>query len=103
MSELTPVQRRYLRGRGHALKPVIQLGQHGLTAAVLAETLRALGDHELIKMRVQAADRDARDVLIAELATRSGSTLVGRVGHVALLFRPAAGLTRYPLPASTQR
>ncbi|HXN10183.1 MAG TPA: YhbY family RNA-binding protein [Steroidobacteraceae bacterium] len=103
MSDLTPVQRRYLRGRGHALKPVIQVGQQGLTAAVLAEAVRALADHELIKVRVQAADRNARDALIAELTARSGGTLVGRVGHVALLFRPAARLTRYPLPASDQR
>lgn len=102
MSDLTPIQRRFLRGRGHALKPVIQIGQHGLSAAVLAETMRALADHELIKVRVQAADRDVRDALIAELAAGSGSTLVGRVGHVALLFRPAAGLTRYPLPESDQ-
>ncbi len=64
--------------------------------------MRALADHELIKVRVQAADRDVRDALIAELAAGSGSTLVGRVGHVALLFRPAAGLTRYPLPESDQ-
>jgi len=102
VSDLTPIQRRFLRGRGHALKPVIQIGQHGLSAAVLAETMRALADHELIKVRVQAADRDVRDALIAELAAGSGSTLVGRVGHVALLFRPAAGLTRYPLPESDQ-
>jgi RNA-binding protein len=99
MSDLTPLQLRYLRGRGHALKPVIQVGQHGLTAAVLAETERALTDHELIKVRVQRADRAARDALIAELAARSGSTLVSRIGHVALLFRPSPTLTRYPLPA----
>jgi RNA-binding protein len=99
MSELTQIQLRYLRGRGHALKPVIQVGQHGLTAALLAETVRALGDHELIKVRVQAADRAARDALIAALAAQSGSTLVSRIGHVALLFRPNPMLTRYPLPA----
>jgi RNA-binding protein len=98
MSDLSPLQRRYLRARAHALKPVIQVGQHGLTAALLAETARALADHELIKVRVQAADRSARDALIAALAAQSGSTLVSRIGHVALLFRPHPSLTRYPLP-----
>jgi RNA-binding protein len=99
MSTLTPIQLRYLRGRGHALKPVIQVGQHGLTAAVLAETVRALDDHELIKVRVPGIDRSARNALIAALAVQSGSTLVSRIGHVALLFRPHRTLTRYPLPA----
>jgi RNA-binding protein len=99
MSDLSPLQLRYLRGRGHALKPVIHVGQQGLTAAVLAETARALADHELIKVRVQMQDRRARDELIAALAAQSGSTLVNRIGHVALLFRPDPALTRYPLPA----
>jgi RNA-binding protein len=98
MSDLSQPQLRYLRGRGHALKPVIQVGQHGVTAAVLAETVRALGTHELIKVRVQAANRTLRNALIADLAVQSGSTLVSRIGHVALLFRPNPVLTRYPLP-----
>ena len=95
---LSEKQLRYLRGRAHPLKPVIQVGQHGLTAAVCAETSRALRDHELIKVRVQAADRAARDALINELALRTESHLVHRIGHVAVLFKPRTPLSRIPLP-----
>jgi RNA-binding protein len=95
---LSEKQSRYLRGRAHPLKPVIQIGHHGLTAAVCAETARALTDHELIKVRVQAADRAVRDALIAELALKTASALVHRIGHVAVLFKPGTPLSRIPLP-----
>jgi RNA-binding protein len=86
--ELSENQRRFLRGRAHALKPIIQIGGKGLTEAVVKETARALHDHELIKVRAPGTDREARDALLSELATRTGSTLVHRIGHVAVLYRP---------------
>jgi len=95
---LSEKQQRYLRGRAHPLKPLIRIGQQGLTAAVCAETSRALLDHELIKVRVQAADREAREALIAELVQRTASELVMRIGHVAVLFKARAELSRIPLP-----
>ncbi|HEY2418298.1 MAG TPA: ribosome assembly RNA-binding protein YhbY [Steroidobacteraceae bacterium] len=95
---LSEKQLRYLRGRAHPLKPVIQIGQHGLTAGVCAETTRALADHELIKVRVQGAERTARDQLIAELAQQTASELVTRIGHTAVLFKARTPLSRIPLP-----
>ena len=85
--ELAENQRRFLRGRAHALKPIIQIGNNGLTDALAKETARALQDHELIKVRAPGADRQARDAMLADLATRTGSTLVHRIGHVAVLYR----------------
>jgi RNA-binding protein len=95
---LSERQQRYLRGRAHPLKPVIRIGQHGLTPSVCAETARALLDHELIKVKVQADDRGARDALIAELAQRTASELVTRIGHIAVLFKAREPLSRIPLP-----
>src|SRR5580692_11420520 len=86
--ELSENQRRYLRGRAHALKPIIQIGGNGLTEAVAKETARALEDHELIKVRARGADRDASNALCGDLAARTASTLVHRIGHVAVLYRP---------------
>jgi len=85
--ELSERQRRYLRGLGHALNPVLLLGQHGVTPAVVAEMQRALHDHELIKVKFRGADRDARDAGLAELATATGSSLVQRIGHTALYYK----------------
>lgn len=97
--QLTDKQLRFLRGRAHALKPIIQVGQKAINPGVIAETRRALKDHELIKLRLQAAgDRDARNALLTELVSATDCVLVTRIGHVAVLFKPNAKLSKYPLP-----
>ena len=95
---LSEKQLRFLRGKAHALKPVVMLGQKGLTDNVLAETVQALKDHELIKVRVRAADRGERDTLLARLVSESSCTLVARIGHVAVLYRAASPIPRLVLP-----
>ena len=96
--KLSEKQLRFLRGKAHALKPVVMMGQKGLTDNVVAETVQALHDHELIKVRIRAADRDAREALLAELLRRSDCALVTRIGHVAILYRAAQPLPRLVLP-----
>jgi RNA-binding protein len=97
--ELTERQRRHLRGLAHELKPVIRLGNAGLTDAVATETARALHDHELIKVKAPGGgDRDARDALFTELAERTSSVVVHRIGNVAVLYRPNATLHRILIP-----
>jgi RNA-binding protein len=85
--ELSERQRKYLRGLGHSLDPVLLIGQHGMTPAVIAEARRALHDHELIKVKFRGAERDARDAGLAELATATESVLVQRIGHTALYYK----------------
>jgi RNA-binding protein len=84
---LTEKQKRWLKSRVHHLKPVVLVGQAGLTKAVLAELDLALDHHELLKVRVAAGDRDLRDAVIGRMAEESRATLVSRVGNVAALFR----------------
>lgn len=96
--ELSERQKKHLRGLAHALKPVIRVGNAGLTDALARETARALEDHELIKVKASLGDRAARDQLLAELAARTGSALVNRIGHVALLYRPHPKLTKILIP-----
>jgi RNA-binding protein len=88
-----------LRGLAHELKPIIRLGNAGLTDAVATETARALHDHELIKVKAPGSgDREARDALFTELAQRTASALIHRIGNVAVLYRPHAALPRIMIP-----
>ena len=80
-------QKRYLRGLAHDLKPVLLVGAKGITDNLVAEAGVALAHHELVKVRVVADDRELRDEWIAELCERSQAALVGRIGHVAILYR----------------
>jgi RNA-binding protein len=96
--DLSERQRRHLRGLAHELKPVIRVGNAGLTEAVAKETARALHDHELIKVKAPGGDRAARDTLFNELAHRTGSALVHRIGNIAVLYRTRGELPRILLP-----
>jgi len=84
---LSNAQKRYLRGLAHDLKPVVMVGAKGVGPSLLAELDQALELHELIKVRVAAEDREARDAAIAELVDASEAALVARIGHVAVLYR----------------
>lgn len=95
---LSEGQRRHLRGLAHALQPVVRLGSAGLTDSVARETDRALTDHELIKIKAPGGDREARDRMFEELARRTGSSLVHRIGNVAVLYRPRPDLPKIVIP-----
>lgn len=97
--KLNDKQRRHLRGLAHPLKPLILVGNAGVTPGVIAETQRALHDHELIKVRMAGAEREVRDAALTSLAEVTGSALVGRIGHVATLYRPRDKLPKIILPA----
>jgi len=84
---LTPRERAQLKARAHALEPVVQVGQAGLSDTVAAELERALDAHELIKVRI-GADRDGRAELAAAICARTGAAEVQSVGKILVLFRP---------------
>ena len=83
-------ERKRLRRIGHVLEPVVMLGQHGLTDAVVEETRRALADHELIKIKVMGNDREVKQQALTALAEQTGAQVVQQIGKVALLFLKAA-------------
>ena len=70
---LSQAERKFLRGRGHALKPVVIVGGAGLTDAVLTELEGALSHHELVKVSLRIGNRDRRDALLDELLDREGT------------------------------
>ncbi len=85
---LSESQKKYLRGLGHELKPLVMIGDAGLSDSVLAEFRSTLDHHELIKVRVRVGDRNARDEIIRKLCDDKSAQLIQRVGNVALLYRP---------------
>ncbi len=86
--KLSEQQKKFLRGRGHQLKPLIMVGDAGLSEPLLAEFESTLDHHELLKVRVRVGDRNARDEIIAKLCDSGRAELVQRIGNVALLYRP---------------
>ncbi|MBR9856862.1 MAG: ribosome assembly RNA-binding protein YhbY [Gammaproteobacteria bacterium] len=84
---LTNKQRQYLKGMAHSLKPVVLLGQHGLTEGVLAEIDLALNFHELIKVKVAAEDREVKKLIMDAIVRETGAVKVQNIGHMLTLYR----------------
>ena len=76
-----------LRARAHHLNPVVMVGQHGLTEAVIRETETALRAHELIKVRVLGDERDERLLIGEEWCAATGAQLVQHIGKLLVLYR----------------
>ncbi|CAD7717720.1 RNA-binding protein [Xanthomonas hydrangeae] len=95
---LTSAQNRFLRGQAHDLKALLQTGGKGVTPAFMAELEEVLERHELIKVKVASEDREARDAMIADIIQKTGSALVQRIGHVAILYRPSKEKRQIVLP-----
>lgn len=96
---LSEAQKKFLRGLGHQLKPVIMVGDAGLTKSVFDEFTSTIEHHELIKVRVHTGDRNVRNSIISDLCEKSEATLITRIGNVALIFKkndqkPHIGLPR---------
>jgi putative YhbY family RNA-binding protein len=85
---LTAGQRRELRARAHVLKPVVQIGNDGLSAGVVTETDRALAAHELIKVRILDEAREDRDAILEALCAATGAAAVQHIGKTLVLWRP---------------
>lgn len=86
---LTEQQKREFRGRGHHLKPVVTIGNAGLTDAVIRELDLSLEHHELMKVRISSAGRDERGKIITAVCEACNAEVVQTIGNIALLYRKA--------------
>lgn len=87
MTELTTERRKALRAAAHHLDPVVSLGQHGLTEAVLKEIDRALKAHELIKVKLHGIEREDRDQILASICATLACEPVQHIGNILILWR----------------
>ncbi len=90
---------RYLRGLGHHLDPVVQIGKEGITEALVAATREALAAHELVKVRVGAEAPIDRKEAGVELAEATGSELAQTLGRTLLLYLRHPRKPKIVLPA----
>lgn len=76
-----------LKGIGHELKPVVMIGNNGVTPAIIEEVERALNDHELIKVKLPAGSKEEREAASEQLVAETQSEVIHAIGRMALLLR----------------
>jgi len=87
MTKLSNNQKKFLRSIGHNLKPIVMVGQHGLSEAVLAELESTMTKHELLKIKIRTDDRDEKQSMIEQILKFSQAHLVQVIGNVVVIYR----------------
>lgn len=91
-------QKQYLKGLAHPLKPVVMLGNNGLTEGVLAEIELALQHHELIKVKVAAEERETKTLIVDAIVRETKASNVQVIGNILVLYRPSTDDRKIILP-----
>lgn len=86
--KLTTADRKKYRTIGHQLDPIVTISENGISEGVLNELNRALSDHELIKVKLAIADRDAREEVARVVAAEVRAEVIQKIGKVVVLLRP---------------
>ena len=103
--DITSQERSALRARAHPLRPVVQIGDRGLSESVLKEIDRNLTAHELIKVKVGGEDRDVRESILETICNELSCAPVHHLGKTLILFRPVvqAAVVKDPLATRAVR
>ncbi|MDO5576807.1 MAG: ribosome assembly RNA-binding protein YhbY [Fibrobacter sp.] len=97
---ITSKQKQYLKGLGHGIKSVIQVGKEGLTEKVVSSISKALDDHELIKITIlENSDLDRKEAS-QEICEATKSELVQLVGRKFLMYRRNPKNPKITFPAA---
>ncbi|MGO9204498.1 MAG: YhbY family RNA-binding protein [Limisphaerales bacterium] len=87
MVALTNAQIRALKAQAQRLKATLKIGKEGVSPQFLAALDLELNRHELVKVKFEDF-KERKKELAPQLAEKSGSHLVTRVGNVVVLYRP---------------
>jgi RNA-binding protein len=88
MEQLKGFQKRFLRGLAHPLKPVVFVGQKGVTTALTAAMDNALDQHELVKVKfIDFKEKQKKMTLVERIERDAACEAVGMVGHIVTFFR----------------
>lgn len=85
---LSTKQKQHLKGLAHSLKPVVMLGNNGLTEGVLVEIEQTLDHHELIKVKIASDDRATRALIVEAIVRETNACTVQITGKTLVLYRP---------------
>jgi RNA-binding protein len=88
--EITSQERSALRASAHPLRPVVQIGNRGLTEPVLKEIESNLAAHQLIKIRVNGAEREEREAMLETICNETSCAPVHHLGKTLIVYRPDA-------------
>ncbi|MFT4887522.1 MAG: RNA-binding protein [Pseudohongiellaceae bacterium] len=86
---ITNIDKKKFRAIGHKLKPIVMIAQKGLSETVGEELDRALENHELIKVKIAAGERDDKKALTIEICKEFKAECIQSVGNIVLLYRPS--------------
>jgi len=95
--KLTTSQKKYLRGIGHNINPMIIIGANGVTESLMKELESTLEHHEILKIKMASADRDDRKQIINYILEQTGALLVQSIGKICVIYRQSDE-TELPLP-----
>lgn len=87
--KLNPILKKRFRTIGHQIKPVVTISTNGITDNIVLEFNRALEDHELIKIKLDVPDREARSSMAATLLEQANATQIDSIGKIVLCYRAA--------------
>jgi len=85
--KLTGKQARHLRGLGHSLKPILQLGKTGITEGFIKQVNTGLEAHELIKIKLLKSSPISKDVAGLEISEKTGASLAQSIGKTLIFYR----------------
>ena len=88
MKKLEGFQRKYLRGLAHKTKPVVFIGQKGVTETLNLSINDALTAHELIKVKyIDFKDKENKTEIAGIIEKTHDCEMVGMIGHTAIFYR----------------
>ena len=85
--DITKTQQKFLRSKAHHLKPVLWIGQNGLTESVTAEIETALDHHELIKIKLRVGDKALRNKTVTDICQTTHSEQIQIIGNIVSIYR----------------
>lgn len=86
-NNLTDEQKKRLKGKAHALKPVVLIGQHGMKETTMEEIHKALSFHQLLKIKISAGDKPFRQALTATILEATQAALIQQIGSVIVIYK----------------